>query len=1183
MLPTTPTTATSRPPGAAAALSRNASAATSAGGGGDARCDFCDRVGLPILPLRYAVVPSFLPERVHPPSVLPQLGKRLSHSELSGHRYALRTLRNGYVMVYFGAGLWNAYAVTEGGHLRKLADLDDPDFNTERELSVQCKSSGHNIPASFINIPALPAGGARRLPEKLWIAFSDVLWTRAVRAGYEGAAGAALRKARMQEFATAALGKAAASVDDALQLYPDEAATSSLLNTMVLEYASSAEQAMQRSEYDAIDPYQAGKRNHIKWTGAHGVQMRTGEHLAVARFCKTLTPSNREQLMASAVVLNDPVGMVQELNALRLAIAEDRQKYMSHESIARPLLVSQAIMGLKSFIGEQVAASVQADEEANGVPDRQTHVVAVPRGVPTMGGAYTYSNTRAERSAAKSTRLWAELQEYYRESERAQFDRNVAATLASFHTWLVLADADYALWFGKPDWVSRRDDYDPASPDQQDLLIQAFAPCLAGGPLADPQSTDPAKPHEGVKTYEVWVRYLGLHPADKANPVYVALFGEQKEFLDYLLPDGINPATESVDKGSKLYKVIKTVIATKEISSDTWTQFRQEGMRGLMADDRMVNGEMRPVRSPAGKVDNPVRVAGGAAMNAVRSSWVPKAADAAAHVLLALGGALARLGAEAIGVVYRATALRAVQGAVMLYERREIFLVTTRIRLREYLAYLNDAAFRTSASALSLASEPLRQVARNGQQTVRSMAVSGALRIGDPKLRDAFIEVMAFAYDDLGQIDQAVGEVAAEVERARSAHGAAQATRAAENAMMAAAMQIHPFSLSPQTRAFVDAVNAKARTLRIDGADVLRGLTRGSLRLTSTGSGMLAVGSLVMQGWSLKDNMNKADKAFLGNNEARVLVTAGTIATIGAVMEVAGVAGKLAAAKWSTRIGRIGSAIGGVASIVEGVQAGMAGIRARSHGDRDAMWLHLSASVALVVGGGLGVYGGLTSAALLGPVGWALIFIAAGVTLLYFAAKAEDTQAAIWLDRCYWGKGKRYGNARHPDDRPWSASQGQAEMAQLNAVVLGLTGQTGFNDDGWGLADWTWDTVKARITVPFFDSTTAAYEWRLVARGRRRQRSVTLARGHWGNLPDQPAVVALRNAPSRQSTDDSEYFRNLRVTHFDTGSLPDLSRVIEVSVEVRVKFFNDVELTATYVPDVLDPAGRADLALSERD
>jgi hypothetical protein len=1174
---------------AAATMQRNAAAATAAGGSGAEKCDFCDRVGLPILPLRYAVVPTFVPGTVSDPLQKANLGadfKANPGGGLQGHRYALRTLRKGYVMVYLGSGQWNAYVVSEGGHLRKLADVDDPDFKNDREMSAKCKSEGHNIPASFIHIPALPAGGVRKLPTKVWVAFSDVLWTKAVRKQYEGGGAAAGdRKARMQEYATASLGKVADTLPDAFQLPSTEAATSKVLNDTVLEYAATEAQAKQRSEYDAVDPYDPKKRNHVQWRSAHGVHMRTGENVAMGKHATQLTESNRDKLMASAVVLYDPIGIVQELNSTRLDFIEGRQSFMSHESIARPLLISQAIVGLKTFIGEQVAATVRDEETKQGLPDTQTHVVS--HGGGGIPGAYvrpqtsTYTDTRAERSTNKANKLWDSLQDHYRESDRAAFEKNVMSTLKSFTLWLNRTDADYASLCGHADWVLRRGDYDIDSPEQQDLLIEAFAPCLGGGPSNDPLNADPKKPTEGIKTYEMWVKYLGMDPADKANPLYVALFGDQKEFLDYLLPDGADPTQDKLDKGSKLYKAIKTVIGTKEITSDTWTQFKREGFKGVLADDVMVGGEMKPPRSAQSKVDNPVRLGGANALSAVRKSWVPKAAGAASHTLLALGGALSRLGADAVGAVYRATALRAVQGAVMLYERREIFLVTTRIKLREYLAYLNDIAFKSSATALGMASRTVKQVAQRGALTVRSMAVSGALRISDPKVRDAFIDVMAFAYNDLNNVSNAMGEIPGQLDAAGAAHDAAQAMKAGENAAMAAAMRVHPFSLSPQTQAFVSAAGSKARAMRLGGADLIKSITRSSLRISGTGSGILAVGSLVMQVWSLKDNAQKAEKAFVGNNEARVLVTAGAVAVLGAVMELAGVAGKLAAAKWATRVSRLGSAIGGAASVVEGIQAAMAGVRTGSHGDNDAKRLYYYASAFLIVGGGLGIYGGLTGAALLGPIGWALILIAAGIAFLYFAAQAEDTQAGIWLDRCYWGKGSRYANASNPADRPWGPKEVNDELAQLNAIVLGMNGETGFNDDYWGLENY--DTVKAKITFPFFDPNAGAYEWRLVAKGSKGNRSITLAKGSWGQMPDDPESIIVRGTARKQNIDNTPYFKNLRISPPMPGGPDNKAHVIEVSVEVWTPNFKDVELTAEYVPDVMDPAGRARLALSESD
>jgi hypothetical protein len=419
---------------------------------------------------------------------------------------------------------------------------------------------------------------------------------------------------------------------------------------------------------------------------------------------------------------------------------------------------------------------------------------------------------------------------------------------------------------------------------------------------------------------------------------------------------------------------------------------------------------------------------------------------------------------------------------------------------------------------------------------------------------------------------------------ARTAHAAQQAGDAAQNAIAKAAMQVHPFTLSPNAQRFVDTVVAKANTLRMGSATILKGFTRHALRIGSTGTGLLAVGSFIVQGWSLKDNIAKADKAFIGNNEARVLVVAASVAVAGATLELVGAGGKLAAAAWATRVGRIGGALGGMASIVEGIQAGLAAWRTGSRGDTDAAVLYGAASAFFVAGGVIGLQAATTGAALLGPLGIALLLVAAGVALLYFAAKAEDTQAGIWLDRCFWGNGTRFSRGKNGADHPWTNDEVEDEIKQLNAIILGLKGETGFNDDGWGFADWKWDTVRAKLTFPYFNEQYAAYEWRLRAIGRDGAPSVTLARGRHGELPEDPNTIVVRGTTKRkQNTDHTEYFRNLAVSPPKAESSDGTMRVIEVSVEVRVKHFQDVELTAEYVPDTLDPQGRASLALSESD
>ena len=185
-----------KPATGAQTLRANAQTAQNCALGVNGDCSFCQRQGVPILPLRYAVVPKFLKGR--PDDILgaaPSLGTRLKDKALAHHKYTVRALRRGFVNVYLGKpGAWQVYAVTEAGHLRLLPNPDDPDAKTDRALTPQCTSQGHNIPASFINIPPRYAKGS------IWVAFSNDLWTTKIRAGFEKAPSKRMQRCRSIRF-----------------------------------------------------------------------------------------------------------------------------------------------------------------------------------------------------------------------------------------------------------------------------------------------------------------------------------------------------------------------------------------------------------------------------------------------------------------------------------------------------------------------------------------------------------------------------------------------------------------------------------------------------------------------------------------------------------------------------------------------------------------------------------------------------------------------------------------------------------------------------------------------------------------------------------------------------------------------------------------------------------------------
>lgn len=161
-------------------------------------CDQCKANGLPILPVRYAVVPR---------SVQPALpgwadGQRVKDVALGAEfHYALRTLRAGYVYVFYssnqyGANLWECYMATADGLLVKQPDpLKASDHPAE---SMSCQRQGHShAKLRHLVIERPDKCGAT------WMAFSAHKWSEETLREYT--TNSKLRNARMQTLHPAAM------------------------------------------------------------------------------------------------------------------------------------------------------------------------------------------------------------------------------------------------------------------------------------------------------------------------------------------------------------------------------------------------------------------------------------------------------------------------------------------------------------------------------------------------------------------------------------------------------------------------------------------------------------------------------------------------------------------------------------------------------------------------------------------------------------------------------------------------------------------------------------------------------------------------------------------------------------------------------------------------------------------
>jgi hypothetical protein len=151
------------------------------------KCANCEKAGLPILPVRYAVLPRMVSARM-PEGIS---GEGVTQIGLTQHDYGLRTLRKGWIYLFYvkgarGNAYWEAYEVTEDGRLWK------------QSMPLPAVPVTH--PACVQNTRALPMDIiAIEQPHKcteVYIAFSEHKWLDDTFKRY--ATDSALRKQRMQ-------------------------------------------------------------------------------------------------------------------------------------------------------------------------------------------------------------------------------------------------------------------------------------------------------------------------------------------------------------------------------------------------------------------------------------------------------------------------------------------------------------------------------------------------------------------------------------------------------------------------------------------------------------------------------------------------------------------------------------------------------------------------------------------------------------------------------------------------------------------------------------------------------------------------------------------------------------------------------------------------------------------------
>lgn len=293
------------------------------------------RVGLPIFPVRYAV----LRNNANSPAPLsgdlasPTLAEK-ERGLGAAARYGVRLLRPGYLYVYDEAReKLDGYFVNGDNTLYRF----NPDkVLKDGENNFPCHSTEHQGMASMITIPDA------KKATKLWLTLSDVQWTKDVCDKHRGSAGAAEREKHMVEFNV----QTWLASKKHPQAHP-------MVNTkaVVAEYFA---QSRGNMDFPSLE-------DQFDWTTVSWMSRQSWMYEMVERASNWFAPDKGVML-----ALPDPTGIAQDIARLMRHAFDD---FTKDPADIRELTVSKSIESLREMVADKAESDVlaAADRKATNI------------------------------------------------------------------------------------------------------------------------------------------------------------------------------------------------------------------------------------------------------------------------------------------------------------------------------------------------------------------------------------------------------------------------------------------------------------------------------------------------------------------------------------------------------------------------------------------------------------------------------------------------------------------------------------------------------------------------------------------------------------------------------------------------------------------------------------------------
>lgn len=398
------------------------------------KCEFCDKSGLPILPVRYAVA-SVGTEA--PRTTVPKipLGDKTAY-------YTYRLVRSGYVYLYdLARDTWEAYFVTQEGYFFKI-EAKPGVIPILPAKPFDCADERHRAIASCIMIPNASNAST------VWIGFSDVLWTKDV---FDRHQDAAYRERHMRVIDV----KKGISGPDAQHMFPIKE-----IDTKVAEYAM--------EDLKLIKAF--------KWS-PHPVDQRHSRAATLKSECERLKPGK-----GLVVTLDDPAGITQELAML---MHRNTRLLLEHPKTKRKLAVHGVISQLEMAIKDQAQKSAISKRQIDAAmlyPQDDLGVLFSDKYAKMKEKQMEELSTpTADELNKASTNAWQKYKAKFRHQEtadwKAAFDKKKETYDANHVTPLALAHAKWMEHECMSDYFECN--YDPKDIQNGAVYTTMFTQCVA--------------------------------------------------------------------------------------------------------------------------------------------------------------------------------------------------------------------------------------------------------------------------------------------------------------------------------------------------------------------------------------------------------------------------------------------------------------------------------------------------------------------------------------------------------------------------------------------------------------------------------------------------------------------------------------------------------------------------------